>query len=252
MPARSRPAESRRSRGHGPWSWFVRRRCPIPYTIESLCPKCGRGEEFSIGNWPEHLGVFACPSCKALVNVPLETGHCAGCGTQPGTYDFYDYAHSIAYMRAQPPGEGEPGPPCPKCAGAALTFNMTSHYNVGRLGEPPDGATPWAGRDYLEKAIFFFALVGVAAQWKLPVPDLLAYYHLDMPDPKSPDARLYSDRRLSMPILFDIRNHLLARVMVGELPFPPSEEMRAEVDQRMAKIGIPTGGRTKRWWQFWK
>jgi hypothetical protein len=31
-----------------------------------------------IGNWAEHLGVYVCPGCNALVNIPVETSTCPG------------------------------------------------------------------------------------------------------------------------------------------------------------------------------
>jgi len=91
----------------------------IPYGVESHCKACSSGDEFEIGLWPEHLGVFVCKRCKAVTNVPRETGLCK-CGYQPQTSEFYDYAYAMPYLGGSTLGELEPGPDCPKCGQAKL------------------------------------------------------------------------------------------------------------------------------------
>src|SRR5262245_53607237 len=135
----------------------------MPYTVESRCPACSTTDTFVIGLWPEHMGVYVCLRCQKLVNVPLATGKCPGCGYEPGAEEFYDYAYAIPYFNGPPAEEREPGPECPKCAQGRLVFQTTSHFNVGRLGTPQNGERPWIGRDYLEKAIFGYAIMAVCS-----------------------------------------------------------------------------------------
>src|SRR5262249_26311257 len=100
----------------------------MPYTVQSRCQACSDRHEFEIGLWPEHLGVFICQRCKAVTNVPRATGRCT-CGYQPQVAEFYDYAYAIPYFSGQSLGELEPGPDCPKCGQAKLTFETTTHFN---------------------------------------------------------------------------------------------------------------------------
>lgn len=211
----------------------------MPYMVQSRCNHCDGQARFAIGHWPRDLGVYLCSTCKVPINVPLETGACPGCGVEPSIDDYYDHARVIPYMSVPLPADAPPGPVCPKCDEGALSFKIDSHYNVGRLGLPINGKTPWVRRDYMEKSIFAYALLAVAGHFKLDVKELLNYYTIDLPNPKGPNAKLLTERRLSMPILFDIRNHLLAQAMVGQLPFVQSPEMKAEVHRLEASLRPP-------------
>ena len=219
----------------------------MPYEVRSNCSACNQGDDFVIGLWPTHLGLYVCDSCKALVNVPLESGTCK-CGRRPAVDNFYDYAYSIPYFRGQSIAAIEPGPNCPKCGQAQLIFETTSHFNVGRLGTTQDGNRPWIGKDYLEKAIFVYALMAVCSEFDLSPDELLEYYNLDVP------ASLIAQRRISLPILLDIRNHLKATVMAENATFAISAKMQAAMEEEMGgmlKLHQETPKR-KAWWQFWK
>ncbi|MBW3600306.1 MAG: hypothetical protein KY475_23940 [Planctomycetes bacterium] len=218
----------------------------MPYDVTSHCPACSQGDEFVIGLWPKHLGVHVCGGCRAVVNVPLETGACR-CGARPAAAEFYDYAYSIPYFSGQS-AELEPGRDCPKCRGAKLTFQTTTHFNVGRLGATEDGQRPWIGKDYLEKAIFAFALIAVCSELDLDPKEMLGYYNLDVP------ASLIASRRLSLPIFLDIRNHVTAAVMAGEATFTVSEKLHRTTNEEcgeLLRLLQPQSPR-KAWWQFWK
>ncbi len=179
----------------------------MPYSVESHCSACGEGDTFAIGLWPEHLGVFVCSECQSVVNIPLSTGQCPGCGYSPTLDEYYDYAYAIPYLNydeREPRETLEPGPICPKCGGSPLSFRSTEHVNVGRLGSTTEKA--WLGVDSLEKAIFLYAMLPVLHEFDLDNSKVMAYYNIDPPGDKS----LLLGRRISLPIRLDIRNHLLA------------------------------------------
>jgi hypothetical protein len=202
----------------------------MPYSVRSHCPACGEGDEFVIGLWPEHLGVYVCGRCRKLVNVPLTDGKCPGCGHQPAIEEFYDYAYAVPYFNGPPLEEREPGPECPKCGKARLVFQTTSHFNVGRLGTSEDGERPWIGIASLEKAIFVYALLAVCSEFGLEPREILDYYNLDVP------AALLVRRRISLPIVLDIRAHLLAVAACGEAPFCVTPKMQAEVSEQFGEL----------------
>jgi len=225
----------------------MEKRWPMPYDIRSNCSACNHGDEFVIGLWPDHLGLYVCRNCRELVNVPLTTGSCK-CGHQPAIEEYYDYAGAIPYFGGQSIGQIEPGPDCPKCGGARLTFEATSHFNVGRLGTTDDNQRPWIGKDYLEKAIFVYALMAVCAEFELDPEEILQHYNLDVP------ASLIAHRRLSLPILLDIRNHLKAAVMAEEATFTVTDQLHRTIEEEMGDMLQLIQGSRKRtpWWQFWK
>jgi hypothetical protein len=62
----------------------------MPYTVQSHCDRCGSSDSFMIGNWKEHLGVVICrDSCQSIINVPLDTGRCPGCGRNVSSDECY-------------------------------------------------------------------------------------------------------------------------------------------------------------------
>ena len=213
----------------------------MPYEVRSQCPACGQGDEFVIGLWPEHLGVYVCPDCASVVNVPFGSGACQ-CGRRPATEEFYDYAYAIPYLGGQSLGEIEPGPLCPKCANGRLMFETTSHFNVGRLGATEDGDRPWVGQDYLEKAIFVCAVMAVCSELDLDPEEILEYYSLDVP------ASLMAERRVSLPILLDIRNHLVAAALAGEAAFTVTGKLAKAIEELLRWHE----SKKKSWWQFWR
>jgi hypothetical protein len=217
----------------------------MPYDVQSHCPACGVDDTFVIGLWPDHLGVFACRRCQKLVNIPLATEKCPGCGCQPSVEEFYDYAYAVPYFSGPPPEEREAGPECPKCGQGRLVFQTTSHFNVGRLGTPKDGKRPWIGKDYLEKAIFVYALMAVCSEFDLQPQEILDYYNLDVP------GALLVRRRISIPIVMDIRAHLLAVAACGEAPFDVTPKMLGVVSGQFGDM-LQAIAPKKRWWQFWK
>ncbi len=160
---------------------------------------------------------------------------------------LFDYAYAIPYFRGKTLGILEPGPSCPKCQKALLAFKLTSHFNVGRLGSNEPNC-PWKGKDYLEKAIFVYSMLAVCAELDLSADSILEYYQLDMP------AKLLSGRKLSLPIMLDIRNHLTACVVAGEATFQPSVKMQAIIEKEMGPMLQLLQGTesSKKWWEFWK
>lgn len=219
----------------------------MPYTVHSHCSKCNEGDEIIIGFWTKHLGVYTCSTCKALVNIPLNTGKCE-CGHQPSVKDFYDYAPSIPYIQNMSISEIEPGPICPKCTEVNLTFNIENHFNVGRLGSDNSHQQPWIGKDYLEKAIFVYAMMAICAEFELDPEEILNHYNLDVP------VSLIADRQISLPILLDIRGHLIASAVSGESTFTITDQMRAILADEMGDIFelMREEPSEKSWWQFWK
>jgi hypothetical protein len=218
----------------------------MPYQVKSHCAACQAGDEFVIGLWPEHRGVLVCATCRRVVNVPLEGGKCPGCGRQPAADEFYDYAGSIPYLDGVSLVPLEEGPECPKCRSGRLSFRTTSHFNVGPLGWRDDGLTPWVGEDYLEKAIFVYALMAVCTEFELDPGALLRHYNLDLP------SSLIAGRQVSFPIMLDIRAHLVAAA-TGDADFAVTPKLRAAMEEQFGDLmdflrSMPR----KRWWQFWK
>ena len=216
----------------------------MPYQIESRCRACSSGDTFLIGNWPEHLGAYVCSTCQSLVNVPVETGQCPGCGHQPALTEFYDYSGAIPYLGGQMPHEPEPGPECPKCRRAPLSFENNAHLNMGMVVYNAEKARGTWGRDFMEKAIFMNSTIPVVEEFQLSPVKVFEYFHLDIP------TGPLVTRRISFPIVLDIRTHL-ATVMMLEPEKFGSKQSKDEVFARMFGPKAPTPAR-KRWWQFWK
>jgi hypothetical protein len=218
----------------------------MPYKVESKCDGCGSQHRFVIGLWPEHLGVYMCRACAMPVNIPLETGQCPGCGVQPSVAEFYDYARSIPFYHGESLGRLEPGPTCPNCAEGTLSFTIHCHFNVGRLGAYEGPLPPWAGRDYLEKAIFAYALISICADFDLDMAEVFAYYNMDVP------WSLLAQRKISLPIRMDIHNHLLAAVAAGEVKFANMLKLEQCAQEAYAPLLNVLSPRAKKWWQFWR
>jgi len=178
----------------------------MPYEIHSHCDRCNGGDAFLIGNWPEHLGVFVCRTCKKVVNIPVEDGQCPGCGHQPEVDEFYDYAFAIPYFDGQLPHPPEPGPRCPKCGEGTLSFENRVHLNMLMVRANAEKARVAADRDYMEKAIFLNSMMPVIDELQLDTRELLDYFHL------SPPTGPPVTKRLSFPIFMDIRTHVISRL----------------------------------------
>jgi hypothetical protein len=151
----------------------------MPYQIRSDCPACRQTDVFLIGNWPEHLGVFACTACRALVNVPVADGKCPGCGRQPGPHEFLDYADSAPYLGRSFHKKLAAGPRCPKCGRDFVLFTNTRHLNMLAVVGNRAGAEAAKGQEYMEKALFRNSLAPVIAEFRLDAAKVFAYFHLE-------------------------------------------------------------------------
>jgi ssDNA-binding Zn-finger/Zn-ribbon topoisomerase 1 len=176
----------------------------MPYRITSRCGTCHQGDTFVIGNWPEHLGVFICPKCRALANVPVSDGKCPGCGEAPALEQLYDYSFAVPYLGGKFPGQLEPGPTCPKCRQGLLSFENSAHLNMRMVIAEPEKARGTWGRQYMEKQIFINSTYPVLKEFQLEGAKLFAYFNLDAP--KMP----FVTSRMSFPIILDIRTHIMA------------------------------------------
>jgi hypothetical protein len=185
----------------------------MPYQIQSHCPACQAGDSVVIGNWPEHLGLYLCLSCRQLVNIPTRDGKCPGCGYEPRPDELYDYSRAIPYLGGQMPYTPDSGPVCPRCEGGALQFHNTAHYNMMMVVGNEAGAKATWGRDYVEKAIFMNSTFPVIQEHRLDPRKVFAYFHLDMPS-----APLIT-RSVSYPIALDIRTHLLIHITMNPAAF---------------------------------
>lgn len=178
----------------------------MPYLIQSHCAECEQGDEFTIGDWTRHYGVYVCSSCQKLVNIPVEDGKCPGCGQQPTLAEYYDYSFAIPYLGGQTPRPLDAGPTCPKCKKTHLVFHNTAHLNMGAVVFNEAAAKTTWGMDYMEKAIFMNSAVPVIQEFQVDAAKVFSYFHLHIPT-----APLIT-RRLSYPIILDIRTHLMLRV----------------------------------------
>ncbi|MCI0462342.1 MAG: hypothetical protein L0Z62_35770 [Gemmataceae bacterium] len=185
----------------------------MPYQIKSVCTACCQSDTFLIGNWPEHLGVYLCSACKALVNVPVDTSSCPGCvqGVEP--QNCYDYTFAIPYLGGRFVGDPEPGPTCPKCGRAHLAFENTAHLNMGMVVGNREKAQATWGRDYIEKAIFMNSALPVIEEFQLDPRRVFAYFNLDLP------SKPLITKRLSFPIILDIRTHLWSAMRMNPEEF---------------------------------
>ena len=174
----------------------------MPYQVQSHCAACVAGETFVIGHWTRHLGVHVCPRAQSIVNVPVDTGQCPGCGEPVAAADLYDYSYAIPYFSGQTPRPLEPGPACPKCKGAPLGFETKVHINLGVVAFDVTRARGTWGRDYLEKSIFMNSSIPVIEEFQLDPVKVFEYINLHLPT--GPIAT----RRMSYPIVLDIRAHL--------------------------------------------
>ena len=67
----------------------------MPYRVQSRCASCGEGDVFVIGHWTVHLGVHICSRTRSVVNVPVDTGTCPGCGERTNAGELYDYSFAV-------------------------------------------------------------------------------------------------------------------------------------------------------------
>lgn len=185
----------------------------MPYQIQSQCAACQQGDEFIIGDWTRHYGVYVCRTCHKLVNIPVSDGQCPGCGHAPAFEAYYDYAFAIPYLGGQTPRELEAGPDCPRCGGAKLTFANGAHLNMGMVAFNEEGARATWNIDFIEKAIFMNSSMPVIHEFDLDPVKVFTYFHLHLPL-----APLIT-KRLSYPIILDIRAHLMTRAMLQPAEF---------------------------------
>ncbi|MDX1992039.1 MAG: hypothetical protein SF029_06605 [bacterium] len=185
----------------------MQRKRTVPYNVESHCSACGEGDTFIIGNWPEHLGVYVCPTCQKVVNVPLDTCRCPGCGQQVQPEDCYDYGQSMPYLGGKSLHPLEPGPECPRCGGTTLTFLPTAHLNMLMVVMNAEKARAYWQLDYMEKALFMNSSIPVIHEFNIPITSVFAYFNLNLP------RHALITRRISYPIMLDIRTHLMIKLM---------------------------------------
>ena len=177
----------------------------MPYTVTSHCDTCSGSDEFMIGDWKKHLGVYICRDpCRSIVSVPLDTSQCPGCGQDVDADQCYDYAPSIPYLNGEFVVEPESGPTCPKCGEGQITFRPTIHHNMGVVLGRRESAR-YQGKDYLEKQIFGHALMAACYELQLEPDDEFAYFDLD----RTPKMR---DRIQSLGIERGPRPHVVADV----------------------------------------
>ncbi|MCB0210976.1 MAG: tetratricopeptide repeat protein, partial [Anaerolineae bacterium] len=175
----------------------------MPYMVNSYCTQCQQGDRFSIGHWNTYKGVFVCQTCRAIVNIPLETGQCPGCGYTPANSEFFDYSGAIAIKNiTEPPSQ--PMPTCPKCLQAQLNFGIAGHMNMGAAIDLNGLAK---GQDYLEKAIFAYNVLLICGELGLDPVEVFHYFNLDIP------KTLMEERKAAAAILNDLRIHLQIRYM---------------------------------------
>ncbi len=193
----------------------------MPYLVDA-CPLPGDPVRFVIGNWPEHAGVVLCGVCRVVRNVSIVTSRCVKCDTYTPTDDeFWDYAPSIPYFdgsSVEPLVDG-----LLDADGNPMLFMPVSTLNVGTLGRPIDGRTPWKERDTMEMAIFVMALLAFAGEYGIPEAQLLRYYNIDVPFSKM------SGRSVSWPIYQDIRAQIIARAGQPGPPFEVTERLAADL-----------------------
>jgi hypothetical protein len=192
----------------------------MPYTVRSQCDRCRKGDDFFIGMWRAHMGVYICrDACKRITNVPLETGKCPGCGRAVRNSDLFDYADFIPYFNGQSLAPVEPGPVCPKCGRGQLSFQPTIHHSMLYVFAPAPG--DWRGEYYLEKEIFGHALMAAAFELDITLGEAFGYFGLDVTDPKENRIlpRMFrwwrAKKGLSTPIFMDIGIHLDVRLRDG-------------------------------------
>ena len=119
----------------------------MPYRVQSHCAGCGNGDAFEIGYWTRDLGVHVCQRAQSVVNVPVDTGLCPGCGEPVDAADLYDYSFAIPYSGGQSPRPLEAGPTCPSITsiftcrparlrpgGSRFRSSSTSGRTCGRCG----------------------------------------------------------------------------------------------------------------------
>lgn len=179
----------------------------MPYQIQSQCAACQQGDEFIIGDWTRYFGVYLCKTCQKLVNIATSDGKCTGCGYKPDFQAYYDYAFAIPYLGGQTLRQLDTGPDCPRCGKAKLAFTNTMHLNMGMVAFNEEGAKATWGIDYMEKAIFMNSCIPVIQEFDLDPVKVFAYFHLHIP------AAPLVTKRLSYPIILDIRTHLMVKIM---------------------------------------
>lgn len=193
----------------------------MPFIVSAI-PSPGDPVRFVIGNWPEHSGVVLCETCRVIRNVALATGRCVACDTyEPPADAFWDYARAIPYLEGSAIEPLEAG--LPDIHGNEVLYMPISTLNVGTLGRPIHGRTPWKQQQTMEVAIFVMALLAFAKEYGISEQRLLRYYNVDVP------FSMMSGRSVSWPIFQDIRSQIFARASQPGPPFEVTERMIAEM-----------------------
>src|SRR5262245_11146012 len=110
--------------------------------------------------------------------------------------------------RAVPPRAGTRSK-LPKCGQGPLAFENNVHLNMGMVVGNREKAQATWGKDHVEKAIFMNATIPVIEEFQLDPRRVFAYFNLDLP------SRPLITRRLSFPIILDIRTHLGTTLMTS-------------------------------------
>jgi hypothetical protein len=89
-------------------------------------------------------------------------------------------------------------------------------------------------------------MIPVCSEFNLNIEELLTYYNLDVP------RSLLAGRRVSFPIMLDIRTHLIAAALSGEATFAVTPAMQSAIDEKFGDLFKASQPGKKRWWEFWK
>jgi hypothetical protein len=210
----------------------------MPYEVRSQCDRCGKGDLFLIGMWRVYMGVYICRDrCKKIINIPVETGKCPGCGREVRNSDLFDYADFIPYLDGGSVAPLEPGPICPKCGRGQLSFDTIAHCSMFCDVPAPGFVTgdfdwnahystfsdvpapgDWRGKHYLEKEIFAHAVMAAAFRLKITPEEAFAHFGLEITDPiiDRMTRSCLTNKGLSTPILMEIRIDFDSYLSAGE------------------------------------
>ncbi len=209
----------------------------MPYLVRSYCEQCNEGDEFTIGLWSQHVGVYICDCCKQVVNIPTKTGRCPGCNYKPCLTEFFDYAAAVPYFGEQASHNPNLNPACPKCQNSWLTFEICDHFDLNALFANPTTSP----QPTLEQEIFVHALLTVCVDSDLDPTAALAYFGLTVP------PLLKATRKLSRPIFIDIQTHLQAKSLPWSQPLDEHTLRRRDAAwlTKMAHLYARRLGRTE-------
>ena len=152
----------------------------MPYLVTSRCTSCTNAARFCIGNWAEHAGIWACPDCRGLRNVAVDTMACCGCGRVATEAALIDHTGMVAHFSGASPSRRRKAPSCQQC-GSPQTLQATGHLTIRphrrHTIRPQHTTVP------MELAIFLRSLRDVAHTQRVPVATLLHDNHLAVDGP---------------------------------------------------------------------